>query len=552
MLSISEMLCFQFLKCYAVNFSLQAAVPDGDVMLPYWDETSEENLQSGLPPLLLQKTVTIDGNPNVPNPLLNFTLPEAIPMPPEGDNPDSSAQYYIKPQGYTTVRYPYSGIVNPTDAKETADKHNDGINADPDTLLVENVKYWLTTGGPGYNLPHVYNSIYDEFKGSLDLSSYNKFSNTSSSGSNQSCLEQAHNEIHLSVGGFSQPFVEADGSVKVDDDGNVMYFGLIGGANGDMGENETAAFDPCFFMHHCNVDRMFWVWQKKWGQTESITLDNTPGDAGLTPDAQGPTPYQTPGQALDFQTALHPYTDSETGDNKTSSDCFNITKLGYDYSIGSLDQQVWPEAEPKHQFIQLEGKSWKDILPKLEKAVHAAKSPAVVSFDSTHFALAEPESPINPLQFHVAGKGKDIPNFVQVGRDRFLLRNFLSVQNINKNSINGSFVVQAYYKKGEDEKMYYIGQRGILSRWNREICANCQERPNTSVSFAVDHIIEYCSDITKIVIVIANQDPATGKLVQRKITQDGPALLEAGQRSAKPTIHLITSYEQQLLGQTAH
>mgnify|MGYP001792009701 FL=1 len=96
--------------------------------------------------------------------------------------------------------------------------------------------------------------------------------------------------------------------------------------------------------------------------------------------------------------------------------------------------------------------------------MHAAKSPAVVTFDSTHFALAEPELPINPLQFHVAGKGKDIPNFVQVGRDRFLLRNFLSVQNINKNSINGSFVVQAYYKKGEDEKMYYIGQRGILSR----------------------------------------------------------------------------------------
>lgn len=30
------------------------------------------------------------------------------------------------------------------------------------------------------------------------------------------------------------------------------------GSHGDMGENETAAFDPIFFFHHCNIDRMFW------------------------------------------------------------------------------------------------------------------------------------------------------------------------------------------------------------------------------------------------------------------------------------------------------
>merc|ERR1719402_369235 len=131
-----------------------------------------------------------------------------------------------------------------------------------------------------------------------------------------------------------------------------MYFGLIGGANGDMGENETAAFDPCFFMHHCNVDRMFWVWQKKWKQTNNITLDDTPGDTGLTPAAQGPTPYQTPGQKLNFDTVLHPYTSSKTGKELTSAECFDIAKLGYDYSIGSLDQAAWPEEATKHEFIR--------------------------------------------------------------------------------------------------------------------------------------------------------------------------------------------------------
>ena len=535
--------------CLKLEQSLQAAVPDGDVILPYWDETSKENLESGLPPLLLQKFVTIEGLGEVPNPLLNFKLPEAIPVPSEQDNSDSNAKYYAKPKGYTTVRYPYSGIANPSDAKETADKHNQSINGDPDTLLADNVRYWLNVGGPGHNLAHSYNSIYDEYTKSLEVSSYNKFSNTSSPAGSQFNLEQAHNEIHLSIGGFSQPFVQEDGSVKVDDDGNVMYFGLIGGANGDMGENETAAFDPCFFMHHCNVDRMFWVWQKKWRQTNNITLDDTPGDTGLTPAAQGPTPYQTPGQKLNFDTVLHPYTSSKTGKELTSAECFDIAKLGYDYSIGSLDQAAWPEEATKHEFIQLEGKSWKEMLSKLEKATAAAKSPVVVSFDSTHFIQSEPKSPINPLQFHAGDHGKDEPNFIKVGRSRFLVRNYLSVKNLNKDIIDGSFVVQAYYMKGDNEKMYYIGQRGILSRWNRQNCANCQERPTTSVCFGVDHIVKHVADISKVVVILANQDPSTGKLVQTRITKDGPAAeWDSALKGSKPTIHLITSYEQQLLG----
>ena len=58
----------------------------------------------------------------------------------------------------------------------------------------------------------------------------------------------------------------------VDPQSGDVYFGDIEGANGDMGDNETAAFDPIFFVHHSNIDRLFWVWQKKWGRINVINI----------------------------------------------------------------------------------------------------------------------------------------------------------------------------------------------------------------------------------------------------------------------------------------
>ncbi|MCW8137599.1 MAG: tyrosinase family protein [Planctomycetota bacterium] len=39
--------------------------------------------------------------------------------------------------------------------------------------------------------------------------------------------------------------------------------GLHVWVGGDMGAVRTAAYDPLFWFHHCNVDRLFWVWQQQ-------------------------------------------------------------------------------------------------------------------------------------------------------------------------------------------------------------------------------------------------------------------------------------------------
>ncbi|EGN95736.1 hypothetical protein SERLA73DRAFT_142638, partial [Serpula lacrymans var. lacrymans S7.3] len=48
------------------------------------------------------------------------------------------------------------------------------------------------------------------------------------------------------------------------------------GGNGHMSDPDYAAFDPIFFLHHCNVDRLFSLWEwcyiKHWMQ-DGYTYD---------------------------------------------------------------------------------------------------------------------------------------------------------------------------------------------------------------------------------------------------------------------------------------
>ena len=109
---------------------------------------------------------------------------------------------------------------------------------------------------PTTRQPDTY-SVYSRYRLCLKAPNYTVFSNNSSAtqwikdhGSTDPhyvvSLESPHNAIHLAVGGFYKA-----GVYKADP---------ILGANGDMGDSETASFDPVFFLHHCFVDHVFWKW----------------------------------------------------------------------------------------------------------------------------------------------------------------------------------------------------------------------------------------------------------------------------------------------------
>lgn len=318
---------------YQLELALQSIPGCKDVMLPYWDETNEESLKNGIPWALTDEFFTLDGV-QIPNPLRSFVFPQNITDNINGDNPN-----YSKPYGYETVRYPLSGLVGSEQDRKATAAHNAKFpNYDENvSLLNANVVNWLNNEIiiDGKNTKA--GQILKKFQDCLEAPNFTVFSNTTSAAEWNSKignvyttpLESPHNSVHLAVGGFDVP---GQGDLSE-----------IPGANGDMGENDTAGLDPIFYFHHCNVDRMFWVWQKKHGYTDS--LDIIPEYPGTnTVDSQGPTPGMVPNSWLTLESPLNPFK-KENGDTFNSLDCINIEKqLGFTYSIGSLDTPATDKA----------------------------------------------------------------------------------------------------------------------------------------------------------------------------------------------------------------
>ena len=318
--------------------ALQSIVPG--VTLPFWDETDEESMQHGIPKVLTQEQFELDGV-LIDNPLRSFKLP----LPLSDDLPGDS-QAYLKPAGYETVRYPLSGLVGTPEARAATAKHNEKYPSSSENtkLLDKNIVAWLKGSGPGgptdpdagpgptpKDPNPVGNGVAAMFQTCLDAPNYTVFSNTTSAGQWNLDhpgevvvpLEQPHNDIHLSVGGFDIP---GEGES-----------GQIADSNGDMGENNTAALDPIFYFHHCNIDRMFWLWQKRHGATDHFDIIQSYYGTSSS-DAQGPTPGIAPGTPLDMTTPLNPFVKDEFGNMFSSNDCINIEKqLGYTYGPGSLE-----------------------------------------------------------------------------------------------------------------------------------------------------------------------------------------------------------------------
>jgi len=44
-----------------------------------------------------------------------------------------------------------------------------------------------------------------------------------------------------------------------------------GWVSGDMGNIGTAAYDPIFWSHHAMIDRLWWIWQARHGNTNIST-----------------------------------------------------------------------------------------------------------------------------------------------------------------------------------------------------------------------------------------------------------------------------------------
>jgi len=319
-----------------------------NITLPYWNEiffgldfpiipTGPDipripDFPTPIPQIFLQKKYTYKNGHTIDNPLYSYAFQKSVhdrlsPIP-DAD--------YSKPKGYQTVRYPFSGLVGDSDADATG-AHNNLMNmlGEPKTteLLQSNVTNWLVGevennqgkivgGGTRENyLKSLFAPDYTVYSNTTSAQRYNddNFDDSGSSGGKASLaavpIEKPHNAIHLAVGGFEVP--------------GIANYSFVPGANGDMGENDTASFDPIFFFHHCFIDLMFWAWQLKNKHENELSIrDKYPGTNSV--DNQGPTPGTPGGTWLNLNTPLNPFT-NRSGTPVTSNDMTNIHKLGYGY-----------------------------------------------------------------------------------------------------------------------------------------------------------------------------------------------------------------------------
>ncbi|WP_184549365.1 tyrosinase family protein [Mucilaginibacter sp. FT3.2] len=450
---------------YKLEEALQSIPGCADVMLPYWDETDHYSLKYGIPSCLTDEKFMLDGK-LIDNPLRSFIMPVAIIDLIDNGSPDQPS--YSKPKGYETVRFPLSGLVGtPADVAATEAYNKQFDKASQLKYLNSNVVTWLNDAGTDPKRPLV--TVNDLYKMCLTAPNYTVFSNTTSFAkynydnptNTTQPLEQPHNDVHISVGGPNRTV-----TAPVTD------------ANGDMGENDTAGLDPIFYFHHCNVDRVFWIWQKQNGFKDHLEIiADYPGTKSS--DAQGPTPGYSMNAVLSLASPLYPfakdgellypYKQHDAAKVYTSNDCINIeTQLNFTYSIGSLEK---PEGTLKGADI-------------MEEAATA---------------------------------GKD-------GNSR----RQLFVTDINRGDINGSFIIAAYIVLNGVKTI--LGYHSVLSRKNVKGCANCLTHLDVAASFSLSNYTEEELKNATFAIEIRGKEAANKHVFE--------SFKSAGLNAEKPPYHL--------------
>jgi len=216
-----------------------------------------------MPTKFLMKTTKINtpkGRQSVQNPFYNYTFhphPSAADFPPG----DGISQFL------STVRYPNSQSPN---AQSQNDLVNKQLQANQQSL--HDLTYQLLTSQPKY-------------------APFSNTGYTDANGNTYNSLENMHNIVHSLVGN-----------------------------GGHMSYVPYAAFDPIFWLHHANVDRLVAIWQALY--PNSFTSPQVDEFGTFT---------NRPGAKEDINTPLTPFHSDTKGTFYTSATARKTFTFGYSY-----------------------------------------------------------------------------------------------------------------------------------------------------------------------------------------------------------------------------
>ncbi|MCJ1291384.1 hypothetical protein MMC34_002927 [Xylographa carneopallida] len=240
--------------------------------IPYWDWS----LNPTMPSLVNAPTITItapSGAQDVPNPLYNYTF-NPLPTSPDFPEGDKVSQFL------STVRYPTSQAPNAT---SQPGKVNKQLQSNAESSAIP-----APPPNPQAHLnPHsLHDLTYQLLASEPDYANF-----TSSAFSQGNSLENMHNMIH----------------------------GIVGNG-GHMGYLPYSSFDPIFWLHHANVDRLTTIWQALYPTSFTV------------PEADAYGTFTNPSGGIeDVNTPLTPFHASSNSTLYTSTTVRSTRTFGYAY-----------------------------------------------------------------------------------------------------------------------------------------------------------------------------------------------------------------------------
>lgn len=301
--------------------------------------------------------------------------------------------------------------------------------------------------------------------------------------------------------------------------------GLTGGG-GHMGDPTVAAFDPIFWLHHANIDRLFAIWQ-------ALHEKDTDVDAWVTTRSTSDGSWtQVSGDLEGVDTKLYPFRPTEESwyDSKINSGVTSIRRtepFGYTYPE-TAGLKYPPTADAKSKLFNTV-QSYYTNLPRMIRQSRANDETAgdfLLPQATILSQIAETKVTANhakalelvsnlPKQEELLEKsiGPDKPFLRDLAPDNEYLEWLFNVK-AQRHAVGGKYTVHVFLDAVEEDNValwpmspHYVGSFSPFGQASDTMCENCKDQQEAHLE-------------------ITGQIPLTIALVERFIAQLIPDLRE--------------------------
>lgn len=387
-----------------------------ELRFPYWDWADKDVPENGLPPVLYKEKVEIvaaGGKKQiVGNPLSFFSYVGGVPSDFSDEKDDTTGQVAYFSKWQRTYRYAYS-------------------TPDPEGSHIDLVQKAFKAGAKDLRrrVAHLFTFNDDENSAIAwdDFSNHTAESKREIDFVNRGSLEGVHDTVHLLLGG-----------------------------NGHMSYPDYAGFDPIFFLHHSNVDRLLALWE--WCYTEYWMGSGYEHDGEQYPWTQARGTYaQVYNEQLLPDGPLQPFRTGQ-GDYWTSSQARFLHEQSYPkyYSFPEfegikVDQAATTSQERAEARKRVQ--AYYDFDPQ-------TKAKRVTSHAWKHLPVPNNDDPVVPSDHTV------IPHY----------RTFVVHVKLLEHAYNRSYSFQLHHKGNANSSAQLVGTVTVFARPDQSPCKACAVR----------------------------------------------------------------------------